>query len=94
MAVAYFKAALILCRLTGVRPSLLLHPLDFLGSAEIPELSFFPGMKLSRHAKLKLVGELIRCYSQWFTVVTLDQHAQAFASGYSPVIAEATMGAG
>ena len=40
----YFRTALRLCRLTGVAPSLLLHPLDFLGGDEEQDLAFFPAM--------------------------------------------------
>ncbi len=32
LAMSYFRNALRLCRLTGVEPSLLLHPLDFMGA--------------------------------------------------------------
>lgn len=43
LALSYFRTALLMCRLIGIQPSLLLHPLDFLDASEIPELSFFPG---------------------------------------------------
>ncbi len=34
-----------MCRLRGVEPSVLLHPLDFLGANDIDSLAFFPGMR-------------------------------------------------
>ncbi|HLH28516.1 MAG TPA: polysaccharide deacetylase family protein, partial [Acidimicrobiales bacterium] len=43
LAAAYFRAALAACRAAGVTPSLLLHPLDFVGSDDIAGLEFFPG---------------------------------------------------
>jgi hypothetical protein len=46
LARSYFKAAMLLCRLTRTNPSLLLHPLDFLGGDDIQELAFFPAMNL------------------------------------------------
>ena len=34
----------------GVQPSILLHPLDFLGKEDVPELAFFPAMGMARRA--------------------------------------------
>ncbi len=42
----YFRFALRLCRSANIQPSLLLHPLDFLGADDVPELAFFPAMKI------------------------------------------------
>jgi peptidoglycan-N-acetylglucosamine deacetylase len=75
LALRYFKMALGLCRLTGTQPSLLLHPLDFLGGEEVPALSFFPAMGLSADRKMELVREVIRLFSSRYTVGTLQQHA-------------------
>jgi hypothetical protein len=75
LALLYFKIALGLCRLTGMHPSLLLHPLDFLGCDDIKELSFFPAMNLRKEEKLKLVSEVLRLYVDHFKVVTMQQHA-------------------
>ena len=43
--------------LTGVQPSLLLHPLDFLSGDDAPELKFFPGMNVPSDEKLAFVSE-------------------------------------
>ena len=75
LALRYFKMALGLCRFTGTQPSLLLHPLDFLGGEEVPELSFFPAMGLPVDRKMELVREVIRLFSSRYTVGTLQQHA-------------------
>ena len=77
LALLYFKFALGMCRLTGTHPSLLLHPLDFLGRDDIKELAFFPGMNLSKDEKLKLVSEVLRIYTDHFKVVTIKEHARA-----------------
>ena len=45
LAITYWKLALAMCRWTGTQPSLLLHPLDFLGAEDCPELGFFPAMQ-------------------------------------------------
>lgn len=72
----YWKTALRLCRLTGVEPSLLLHPLDFLSAADAPELEFFPAMKMSLVEKLEFVGWVLDAYAGSFTVVDLREHAR------------------
>ncbi|MEQ1924143.1 MAG: polysaccharide deacetylase family protein, partial [Pyrinomonadaceae bacterium] len=51
-ASSYWKMALAACRATGVQPSLLLHPLDFLSGDDISELKFFPGMSMPIEQKL------------------------------------------
>lgn len=77
LALSYFAAALRLCEATGVQPSLLLHPLDFLGSEDpcAKELSFFPAMNMPRGRKLGLVGEILELLTSRFDVLTLGEHA-------------------
>ncbi|TWT48708.1 polysaccharide deacetylase family protein [Botrimarina hoheduenensis] len=75
-ALAYWRTALRLCRLRGVGPSLLLHPLDFLGEEDEPQLAYFPGMKLARAAKLKLLSEVLDHLARGRRVVTVAQHAE------------------
>jgi hypothetical protein len=48
LAKAYWGTAIALSRLRGVAPSLLLHPTDFLDVSDVPQMSFFPGMKVPR----------------------------------------------
>jgi Polysaccharide deacetylase len=80
LALRYFNTALALCRLTGTHPSLLLHPLDFLGSDDqLPELAFFPAMGLPRAQKLTLVSRVLQLLSEHYTVQTVGQCAQATA---------------
>jgi hypothetical protein len=72
----YLKTALTLCRLTGTQPSLLLHPLDFLGCDEDRDLSFFPGMGLPLKRKLQVVSDSLEIFCSRFVPVTLQQHAR------------------
>jgi peptidoglycan/xylan/chitin deacetylase (PgdA/CDA1 family) len=79
LARTYFRLAMILCRLTQTHPSLLLHPLDFLGGDDIKELSFFPAMNLHNEEKIKLVSDILSIYSDYFTIVPMGRHARAIA---------------
>ena len=72
--------ALRLCRLTGTEPSLLLHPLDFLGGDDVPALAFFPAMNLPGAKKVALVGEFLDTMARSFELVPMGRHADAVAS--------------
>ncbi len=74
-ALAYFRSALAVCRATQVQPSILLHPLDFLGADDDAGLSFFPGMRLSSALKLELMGRAIDLLCAAFHVVPMCEHA-------------------
>lgn len=71
----YFRTALGACKLAGVEPSLLLHPLDFLGGDDVPELKFFPAMSLPGGQKARLAEGLLDIYRQQFDVVAMSVHA-------------------
>lgn len=75
LALQYFQTALRLCRMRRVQPSLLLHPLDLLGSDDTRDLSFFPGMKVTSGKKLEVVSRALQLMSEQFNVLTLQQHA-------------------
>lgn len=75
----YFETALRLCRLTGVQPSILLHPLDFLGCDDTDALSFFPAMRRPSAWKLERVSEHLAALTRRFEVVTLGEHAERLA---------------
>ena len=76
LALLYFRVALLLCRLTKTQLSLLLHPLDFLGGDDVPELAFFPAMNLTSQQKLKIVSKVLDLMSHQFQIVTMEEHAQ------------------
>ena len=72
----YFNTALTLCRLAGVQPSILLHPLDFLGSDDTDKLSFFPGMRRPSAWKLERVSEHLATLAKKFEVVGMAEHVE------------------
>ena len=76
LAVLYFKAALLMCRMTGTEPSLLVHPLDFLGHEDVPELAFFPAMSLESNRKLGLLNRFLETLHARYTVVSMGEHAR------------------
>jgi peptidoglycan-N-acetylglucosamine deacetylase len=55
---------------------MLLHPLDFLGKEDVPELAFFPGMSLSSHRKLIILNKFLAMLKREFSVVPMGQHAE------------------
>jgi len=71
----YFRIALAACRTSATQPSILLHPLDFLGREDCPSLAFFPGMDLPLERKLAAVAELLDLLSARFEIVTMAEHA-------------------
>lgn len=75
----YLATALRLCRLTRTEPSFLLHPLDVLGSEDVPQLAFFPGMDIPRERKLRLFRKVLERIKRDFRLVPMGQHAAAIA---------------
>jgi hypothetical protein len=76
LAMGYLRFALGLCRLRGVEPVLLMHPLDFLGGEDAPKLVSFPGMDLSGERKRFLVARLLDCVEKRFEVVCLAERVR------------------
>ena len=77
LARLYFSVSLAMCRLTGQAPSILLHPLDFLGKEDVPSLSFFPGMGLSAQSKLACAEHYLDQFQKAYEVLSLGDHAAA-----------------
>jgi peptidoglycan/xylan/chitin deacetylase (PgdA/CDA1 family) len=77
---AYWKTAVQACKLSGVQPSLLLHPLDFLSGDDAPELKFFPAMNMPIEEKLALISEILKTYTENFEVVNMKAHADSVAA--------------
>jgi hypothetical protein len=85
-ALAYCRTALAFCRWAGVEPSLLLHPLDFLGREDGRALEFFPGMGLPSQHKLELLAGVFDLLGAAFTPVNMQQHAEhAVRAGKIPL---------
>ena len=70
----YFWKAIKLCRLFGVQPSILLHPLDFMGKEDDSDLGFFPGMDLSLDYKLKIVDNVFDQLQRNYELVPMQTH--------------------
>lgn len=77
LAKTYFWSALQLCRIFGVQPSILLHPLDFLGAEDDSDLAFFPAMNLSAQKKIGMMSSCIGMLMKHFDVVTMQEHADS-----------------
>lgn len=81
IATAYWKAALSACRLFGVQPSVLLHPLDFLGCDDLHILSRFPGMRLPSARKLAIIDMVLSDLAKGHRVMTMREHAHELRRG-------------
>jgi peptidoglycan-N-acetylglucosamine deacetylase len=79
VARAYLGAALALCRTRGVAPSMLLHPLDFLGAEDEPELGFFPGMGMRRATKLELTAGFIDQLAESYRIAPLSDYVRTLS---------------
>lgn len=73
----FLLKALTICRLAGVGPSMLLHPLDFLGADDCAALAFFPAMRLPGEIKRRRALELIDMFRSRFTVLPVGRHVAA-----------------
>lgn len=78
---AYLHSALAACRVLGVEPSFLLHPLDLLSGDQVPQLSFFPGMDLPARHKERLFSEVLEVIASSFEVKTVGEQAATILAG-------------
>jgi hypothetical protein len=76
LALTYFRTALAACKLGGVEPSLLLHPLDFLVADDFPSLAFFPAMHMARERKRRVLDAALREFAREFTICGTGEHAR------------------
>lgn len=82
---AYQRLAAGICRLFDVQPSLLLHPLDFLGGDRVQDLAFFPGMHLPTAFKLDFFEQVMTHLMTRFEPVPLGRHARILLEGRLPM---------
>lgn len=75
LARLYLAIALGLCRLTRTEPSILLHPLDFLGAEDAPVLKFFPGMQVDAETKLQWMNGFFDQLQKHFELLPMGEHA-------------------
>jgi peptidoglycan-N-acetylglucosamine deacetylase len=77
VAELYFRTALRMCWLTGTAPSLLLHPLDFLGGDDVRELEFFPAMAMAGERKRAFIERMLGLLVSRYRVVPMHERAQS-----------------
>lgn len=85
LAMLYFRFALEMCRLTGVAPSLLLHPLDFMTAEDAPELAFFPAMQMPLDRKQEVLNKIIQRMKSRYEILSMHEYAQTKAQQKLPV---------
>jgi len=95
VAKMYFWSALQMCRLARVQPSILLHPLDFMGCEDDDDLAFFPAMNQPAQKKVDLMSDCMAMLAKNFDIVTMEEHAQAIDGKLSKrrCVSTATAGA-
>ncbi|MEE9395796.1 MAG: polysaccharide deacetylase family protein [Methylococcales bacterium] len=76
LAKLYFSIGLRMCLITGVQPSILLHPLDFLNENDVPVLGFFPGMNVDIETKLGWVNGFLDILGDKFSIKSMAGHAE------------------
>ena len=81
LAISYLRFSIMMCKMTNTEPSLLLHPLDFMGKEDDNDLTSFPGMRLPVSRKLELMDEFVDTLTANFTPLTMGQHVSAIMAG-------------
>lgn len=79
LASFYFRTALTLSRIAANPPSMLLHPLDFLGKEDDSDLAFFPGMDLAVDRKLELASHFLDQFEKSYQLVPIETYATSVA---------------
>jgi peptidoglycan-N-acetylglucosamine deacetylase len=83
LARLYFWSAIKACKVFRVSPSILLHPTDFLGADDEPDLSFFPAMDIPSQKKVEMVRWTLLTLKKNFRVTTTLEHAQSLSDTIS-----------
>jgi peptidoglycan-N-acetylglucosamine deacetylase len=66
-----------MCGITNTSPSLLLHPLDFMGAEDDRDLWFFPGMRMGWSRKHQLLDGFFDVLLRQFGAMTVGEHVAA-----------------
>ena len=85
LAKMYWNTTLTLCRIRGVMPSMLLHPTDFLDINDVPEMSFFPGIRIPAERKMGLVRHVIESLQRHYHTVTMAEQVRLMSNRPLPV---------
>lgn len=72
----YLKFAIFMCKITRTTPSYLLHPLDLLGSDDVPELAFFPGMNIQSKKKVEIFETAMTILKNNFELLPMGEFAE------------------
>jgi len=72
----YLTFALSLCKCRDLFPNFLIHPTDLLGGDVVPEMRFFPGMRLSTEEKTAVLEEVIETLQKAFPIKALEDRYQ------------------
>lgn len=80
----YFRTAMAFCRAANLEPSILLHPLDFMGSDDDADLGFFPAMDRPAAWKLDLACEVLDGLAGQFDVLPMGRYADTLSSAKLP----------
>jgi len=83
LMMAYLRSAIALCRVAGIEPSFLLHPLDLLGGDQVSQLAFFPGMDLPHRRKAELFERVLRELGEHFELCSMGAHAAAIEARHN-----------
>jgi peptidoglycan-N-acetylglucosamine deacetylase len=75
LARVYVRSAIRACRAVGIAPSILLHPVDFLGPEDAPDLAFSPGMRTPAKEKLDVIHAYLAAITAHFDVRPVGEHA-------------------
>lgn len=76
LAKIYFWTALKMCKWMQIEPSLLLHPLDFMGQEDDEDLAFFPAMDQPAQKKIDLLCDCMEMLHHHFEVVNIKEHVR------------------
>jgi protoporphyrinogen oxidase len=74
LALGYVDVAMRLCDARSIDPSILLHPLDFLGGDEVPSLAFLPAMNWTSRAKAAFTMRVLERLQSRYEFVTMHEH--------------------
>jgi hypothetical protein len=88
----YWRSAMAACSATGVEPSFLLHPLDFLGGEDVEAMKFFPGMSISAEKKLEFLNFVIDTMETRYDIFSMGEHVKAFRRRVNPASVELALG--
>jgi hypothetical protein len=74
LANLYTRISIAMCRMTSTEPSLLLHPLDFMGVEDKTGLEFFPAMSMPVETKLELMDGFFSLLQKSFEPLPIGEY--------------------